>query len=244
MPAHLQFLQGTWHVAALEFEGNAVQSGPASITIRGNEFTTTNMGAEYSGHLELHPKLRTISLHFTTGPEAGHTNHGIYELLNDSWRLCINLSGGPAPKMFSTAPNSNYALELFTRNSPLPKPTPNYPRLPIAALQGTWRMQSCLRAGEPLPKPFLKSSKRVISGIDSTLHFGPQLYFQGTLYQDPDSPEHAILESTSGDLQFGIYRFHGPQLETCFAAPGHPRPTSYQSTKETRETLTLWSPWS
>jgi uncharacterized protein (TIGR03067 family) len=232
MTAALQSLQGAWQIESLEIAGAPVGAS-GRIIVDNNHFTSTGMGAEYTGHLEL-TSPNKISLHFETGPEAGNANHGIYEITPTGWRLCLNMSGGPAPKAFRSS--KNHALETLAR--PRANPAQASPRHPSLDLQGEWQMQTCLRAGEPLPPPFLKTGVRKITGVETTLHFGKQLFQQGTLSQD-DGPNTFQLES-NGALQRGIYEVKGNVLKTCLAAPGRPRPTGYQSTKDGGETLTTW----
>ena len=76
-------LQGTW------------RNGAATITLMGDRFTTAQMGAEYSGYVEFNEGAapKTLAPHFETGPEAGNSNHGIYEFVGEEWRFCLNMTG-------------------------------------------------------------------------------------------------------------------------------------------------------
>ncbi len=222
----LDRLQGTWH------------SGPASITIEGNRFTASQMGAGYTGTFVVDGP--SLTLHFATGPEAGNVNYGIHSLTGDEWRICLNMTGGPAPSEFQSAPG--VALIVYHRAQPA-EPAgaarPSAPGQPVAALQGEWSMVRCVRAGEPLPAAFAKHGVRRVKGTSSTLHFGPQLFMQGTLTED--GPGTFRLEPSTGEgPQFGIYTVSGAKLETCTSASGKPRPASYASTTEGGETYTEW----
>ena len=226
----LQSLQGAWQIESLEIAGAPVGAS-GRITVNETKFTTSGMGAEYSGRLEL-SNPNKITLHFETGPEAGHANHGIYEITTTGWRLCLNITGGPAPKVFKSS--KNHALETLVPAQPA-KPVTGHP---IPELQGEWQMGTCLRSGEPLLPSFLKSGVRKITGIETTLHFGKQLFHQGTLSQD--GPPNTFELQGEGAPQLGIYKLDGDTLTTCLAAPGHPRPGNYESTKEGGQTLTTW----
>ena len=98
-------LQGIW------------RNGAATTTITGDRFTTAQMGTEYGGRVEINEAAapKTLSLHFETGPEAGNSNHGIYEFVGDDWRFCLNMTGGPAPKEFAPSPLRGIALETMVR---------------------------------------------------------------------------------------------------------------------------------
>jgi uncharacterized protein (TIGR03067 family) len=119
--AELQHWTGHWRVATLEIDGETLPEGAfagASITVTADgRFTTRSMGGEFSGRLEVNPAVapKLLALHFETGPEAGNTNHGIYELSGDECRLCLRMSGGAAPESFVTTPGSYCALETLWR---------------------------------------------------------------------------------------------------------------------------------
>lgn len=121
MASDLEQLQGTWNITTLEIDGAPLPSAAlngASISIQGDRFTTASMGAEYSGRLKVDGEKtphKTLAMYFETGPEAGNTNYGIYELTGDEWRLCLAFRGGAAPAEFVTAPGRNHALETLVR---------------------------------------------------------------------------------------------------------------------------------
>ena len=116
MTGDLEKLQGTWRIAALEIDGNPMPA-IGSITIDGDRFTTSAMGAEYSGTLQLDPAKRPkrFDLVFDTGPHAGSRSLGIYLLDGDSWRICLGVAGSPRPTSFATAPGTGHALETLVR---------------------------------------------------------------------------------------------------------------------------------
>jgi uncharacterized protein (TIGR03067 family) len=252
MQHDLNQLQGKWMIASLDVDGAAVPAGAlngAAITVTDNRFTTTSMGAEYSGRIELNAASnpRTLTMHFESGPEAGNTNHGIYEIHSGQWRLCLNMQGGAAPSEFKTAAGSGYALETLVRPTATPiaaTPLDDSPREAVPELQGQWAMISCVRSGQALPAPFIKSGKRTITGTQSTLHFGPQLYMQGHLSRDAGDPNFIKLEHTAGEAQgttqLGIFELNGASLKTCFATAGMARPALYASSAEGGETFAVW----
>jgi uncharacterized protein (TIGR03067 family) len=122
MDAELENLQGQWEVTFLEVEGLALVASTfsgAKIVVEGNKFTSIGMGATYVGRIELDVSTnpKTLSMKFTEGPEKGNTNFGIYELEGDSWKICLTMTGGPAPAKFATAPGSGHALETLRRET-------------------------------------------------------------------------------------------------------------------------------
>jgi len=120
MDEELERLQGEWNVVHLEVEGLAPAPhtfAGAKIIIQGNRFTSLAMGAQYGGIIDLDPTTdpKSFGLKFTDGPEKGNTNLGIYELEGDRWRICLTMTGGPAPTEFATSPGSGRALETLDR---------------------------------------------------------------------------------------------------------------------------------
>ena len=120
MDEELEKLQGEWNVVFLEVDGLTpawnVFAG-AKIVVQGEQFTSLGMGATYEGTLELDTSRepKALRMKFTSGPEKGNTNAGIYELDGDRWRICLALTGGPPPTEFATAPGSGRALETLNR---------------------------------------------------------------------------------------------------------------------------------
>jgi uncharacterized protein (TIGR03067 family) len=90
-----------------------------SISIDGDRFTTSTMGAEHSGTIQIDAAKRPkrFDLVFTTGPHAGSRSLGIYQLDGDSWRICLGSAGNSRPTSFSTAPGSGHVLEMLARGA-------------------------------------------------------------------------------------------------------------------------------
>jgi uncharacterized protein (TIGR03067 family) len=116
MTSDLEKLQGTWRIASLEIDGNAMPA-TGSITIDGDRFTTAAMGAEYSGaiHIDASRRPKRFDLVFDSGPQAGNRSLGIYQLEGDSWRICLGFAGNPRPASFATTPGSGHAMETLVR---------------------------------------------------------------------------------------------------------------------------------
>lgn len=127
MQNDLENLNGHWNVTSLEVDGTAFPFAGARFIIEGDRFTSLAMGAAYGGTVTVDAGAtpKTFSLHFTEGPEAGHTNFGIYELDGDNWTICLNMTGCPAPAAFATSPGSGNALETLRRAGPRSQPEPN-----------------------------------------------------------------------------------------------------------------------
>src|SRR5207302_1805644 len=119
MNSELKQLQGTWNVVTLEIEGRPMPSVGAQIVVKGERFKSLGMGDIYEGKLVVDGK--TLDMKFTAGPEKGNTNHGIFEMTDDGWRLCLQMAGKDRPKQFATKPGTGLALETFERAKPAAK---------------------------------------------------------------------------------------------------------------------------
>ncbi|MEO8130194.1 MAG: TIGR03067 domain-containing protein [Bryobacteraceae bacterium] len=126
MDDHLESLQGHWDVTSLEVDGTALPVAGARIIIEDDRFISLSMGTAYGGKIAVEAATtpKSFSLHFTEGPETGHTNHGIYEVEGNTWKICLNVNGGPPPKTFATAVGSGNALETLHRAGPASQSKP------------------------------------------------------------------------------------------------------------------------
>jgi uncharacterized protein (TIGR03067 family) len=91
--------------------------GGASIAIQGDRFISTGMGATYEGRFDVDETAapKTFNLNFTSGPETGNVNLGIYELDGDPWRICLATRGTVRPRRFASEPGQGIALEVLKR---------------------------------------------------------------------------------------------------------------------------------
>jgi len=87
------------------------------VEMEGERFSTRARGAVYGGILEVDSTAepKHVRMKFTEGPEKGNTNNGIYELEGDRWKICLAITGGPAPAEFATSAGSGRALETLDR---------------------------------------------------------------------------------------------------------------------------------
>ncbi len=249
MNQDLENLQGHWNITFLEVDGTAFPFAGARIIIEGSRFTSLAMGAAYQGTVTVGAETtpKTFGLHFTDGPEAGHSNFGIYELDGDNWQICLNLNGGPPPVAFATSPGSGHALETLRRAGPNSEADPaREPGGQPTELEGEWAMVSSIRDGEPLDKNYVKRGRRSYKGSKTVMFFADQLYMQSSFTLDPAQQPKEIdfLNSHgpgAGKTQLGIYELEGPTLKTCLSAPGHPRPGNYKTEHGDGRTVTVWS---
>jgi uncharacterized protein (TIGR03067 family) len=199
---HLRALEGEWHFASLEIDGN-VMPGEAMklsrILMDGDRFRTESPEADYEGifTIDAEQSPAHIDIEFVSGPEAGETCHGIYALEGEELVLCLGLVGSSRPEQFATRPGSGCALERLQRASKA-RPanvtggTPPPPAPPVAVdrgdpaafevpmtpllerLQGEWSAIELITDGKSLPEQWLAHGVRRMKGNELEVVFGGQ----------------------------------------------------------------------
>jgi len=235
-------LEGAWTVVTLEVDGREMPAGDAQIVVKGSRFTTTGMGAVYRGTLRVDTKVtpHTLDMVFTAGPEKGNTNRGIFEFDRDSWKLCLNMTGGARPSSFATKPGSGLALETLQRlKATRPSPRPTFVAVP--ELEGVWSMVSMLNDGRPLAEEFVKIGKRTAKGSTVTVSMGGKVVMKADFTVDrTQKPNHIDYWLKGGQTQQGIFELKGQELKVIFAAPGKPRPADFSTTLGDGKIFTVW----
>jgi uncharacterized protein (TIGR03067 family) len=257
MKTDIEGLQGVWNVVSLEVDGQAFPAsatGGARITIHGDHFVSTGMGATYEGTMEVDASKtpKTINMKFTAGPEQGNTNYGIYEVDQYAWRMCLATRGTERPKKFASKPGTGIALEILARDTGAAVQSAQGLNLenvhfePVAELAGEWSMVSGILNGEPLEKMMVNSGRRVVEGSEMTVLFGSQIYAKAKFTVDRSKTPMAIdyyntQGANQGKMQRGIYELNGKTLRFCFAAAGQERPSDFTSTAGDGRTFTVWT---
>ncbi|HKE22788.1 MAG TPA: TIGR03067 domain-containing protein [Bryobacteraceae bacterium] len=259
MQDDLAKLQGTWHIVALEMDGQRRAAGNgAKVVVKGDRFTSIGMGADYKGKLVLNAsdKPKAFDLKFTSGPEKGNTNLGIYELKGDRWKICLDFHGKGRPERFATKPGSGRAVEVLERAPASAAATPkgkakatgevtDLPANPAPELEGAWAMLSCVQNGEPMPQAWLRYGKRTAVSNLITVTMNKQVmlkvYFSVDRSKEPKEIDYIIaLGPQAGQRQYGIYRLEGEKLTTAIAALGNPRPSDFSSAAGDGKLVTSW----
>jgi uncharacterized protein (TIGR03067 family) len=255
MQKEIEKLQGNWNIVSLEMDGrtmSAASLGGARIAIQGDRFTSIGMGATYEGTIALDPSAnpKAFSLNFTTGPEKGNANLGIYELNGDTWRICLATHGPKRPQTFAAAPGSGIALEILKRGEPESAPPPmNFDHVnfePAPELAGVWSMVSGAFDGLPLEKSFLKLGKRVVEGNEMSVTFGREVYSKAKFTVDRSKTPIALdiyntAGANTGKVQYAIYEIDGKTLKLSIAAAGQERPTDFSSKAGDGRTVVTWT---
>jgi uncharacterized protein (TIGR03067 family) len=256
----LDGLQGTWDVVALELDGQEMGAVPphACIQVKGSRFTTSGMGAEYTGDVTLDPTAnpKTFDLLFRTGPEKGNTSLGIYELDGDSWKMCLTTRGGKRPAKFATKPGTGMALQTLTRRGSAKAAAPAKAKAKAAKasaagnpagelapeLDGEWTPQELIQSGQPLDPAYLQMGRRVAENGELKVYMGPQVIIHVKFAVDRSQTPMAMnyVHVRGGQEQAGIYKLEGDLLTTCVAKTGGPRPDTFGSQRGDGRTYTVW----
>jgi uncharacterized protein (TIGR03067 family) len=253
MPEDIDLLQGTWYVSALEVDGQkmaAAMLGAAQIVIEGSRFTSTGMGAVYEGTIELDTskKPRHLTMHFNSGPEKGNKNLGIYEMKNDTLRICLATRGNERPSRFATKGGNGFALETLTKTRARKRAvaqTTTTPSGPATEFEGEWRMVSGVSNGVPMEESAVQWVKRKTIGDETTIYAGPQIMMKVKFTADSSrSPKTIDYVNTGGASkgknQEGIYDLDGKILKVCMAPPGAQRPKEFESKPGDGRMFTVW----
>jgi uncharacterized protein (TIGR03067 family) len=259
MQKDLDLLQGSWNVSELQMEGQTISGGMlanARVVITGNRFESTGMGAVYEGTVTLNSSAtpRQLDMMFDAGPEKGNTNCGIYELVGDTWKICLATRGKVRPTSFAASAGSGFVFETLTRGAvqaaametSLPDTrTSKIPSVVPTEFQGEWQMVSGVMDGLAMEESAVKWVKRVTRGNETTVTAGPQtmmkMEFSVNAYKSPKTIDYVNTAGPNkGKAQQGIYEFTDGVLKICVAAPGEPRPAAFESVRGDHRTFTVW----
>jgi len=254
MRDELDLLQGAWAVAELEMEGQTISGGMlanARVEITGNRFSSVGMGAVYEGTLTLDDSASPhhLNMQFDAGPEKGNTNLGIYELIGDTWKICLSTKGEVRPAAFAAPAGSGFVFETLRRRESaaritVPASTPRSLVLE-SEFEGEWRMVSGVMDGQSMEQSAVEWVKRVTHGYETTVYAGPQIFMKMEFTADPSQTPRTLdyvntAGSNRGKIQLGIYEFDEGLLKVCVAPPGAPRPTQFASIRGDGHTFTVW----
>jgi uncharacterized protein (TIGR03067 family) len=243
-------LQGTWNVISLEIDGVAMGAIPpgASIQVKGSQFITSGMGAEYEGDVVLDGEAtpKRFDLTFTTGPEKGTTSLGIYELDGDSWRMCLTTRGGKRPARFATKAGTGHALQTLVRDGSAKPARATKVAAPAGdaapELEGEWAMESVIMDGQALPAAMAQWGRRIAQDGEVKVMMGPQTIVHAKFAVDRShSPMWMnYVHVRGGASQLGIYKLEENVLTTCLGKAGGARPDGFASVAGDGRTLTVW----
>jgi uncharacterized protein (TIGR03067 family) len=112
------------------------------------------------------------------------------------------------------------------------------PSVELNPLVGTWEVVSHKRAGVEMIRQNDTTKKVISFSPDGTFNWIKGTREKGKIVRMDRSMRHNEIDyvfvdgSYDGETQEAIYKLEGNTFTDCFAAPGHARPTEFESTKE------------
>jgi len=113
-------LDGTWVLVSGDTDGVKVAEPvikSSKLVFKGDEHTVTVGDVVMKGTQKLDPskKPAAIDIMDTDGPFKGKTLLGIYELSDDTFKVCIASPGKDRPKEFSTKDGSAHIFHVWKK---------------------------------------------------------------------------------------------------------------------------------
>jgi uncharacterized protein (TIGR03067 family) len=116
----------------------------------------------------------------------------------------------------------------------------------LARMQGDWMVASITRDGMKLSDDEAQTLFRTVSGNKYTIFNFNKPLSKGTFKIDSTKMPKTIDSTAIGPAKprpvLGIYEFEGDKLKICNAAPGMPRPTSFDAKEGSNHTKIVWQP--
>jgi uncharacterized protein (TIGR03067 family) len=116
----LEKLQGVWRTVAVEVDGSPIASclfEDARLIISGDRFTLRNPLPDADQRVEgvLRLDAGKVPKELSLVLDDGQTVEEIYELNENTLRVCYPIRGGRRPRDFKTAPQSDLSLVVYER---------------------------------------------------------------------------------------------------------------------------------
>lgn len=112
-------IQGTWEVAEAELAGKMLPLKDVTLTLDNGKYTL-KAESEDKGTYTMNPtkKPKEMDIKGTDGPNKGKTFLAIYELTEDTLKVCYDLSVKTRPTEFKTTAGTRQFLATYKRKKP------------------------------------------------------------------------------------------------------------------------------
>lgn len=120
----LERLQGTWVMAGLEVNGEAVPEAKlqgTTLVIRGDRYVVKVKETTHETTIAVDPakKPKAIDMFLPNGTDAPKLSEGVYDLDGDTLRICRNQAAGEdRPAQIGSWPNTNLFVVTWKRQRP------------------------------------------------------------------------------------------------------------------------------
>jgi uncharacterized protein (TIGR03067 family) len=111
---------GTWNYESMEVNGEKMyldQFKTAKMVLKDGTFSMSQGDITYKGTFKVDPtkKPKEIDITFKEGPEKGKSISGIYELTEDTYKICHAMGGKDRPKEFVSKKGGNTAMAVMKK---------------------------------------------------------------------------------------------------------------------------------
>jgi uncharacterized protein (TIGR03067 family) len=237
--------EGVWRLASVEVDGAKQPQGQTTKVIisNGGRFVVVQGSRVTRGTFTLDPAKtpKCYDQVVTHGPAKGRKFSCIYQLNEDSYKLCGSFRGGERPTAFETKEGSGLILQVLNREKQTVKEA--LIELGRKELAGTWQSISYALDGKKTSDEDLAKIKLTFdSELQATSARDDQPFIAAASQIDPTAEPMTIdFTYTLGDLKgktaLGIYKIEDDVLTICRSGPGKPRPTEFRSTPGSGLTL-------
>lgn len=118
----LEQMQGTWLLVSGERDGKKFteeEVKQSRLVIKGTTYSIpkSDVGTSQKGAFTFDPSKNPKEIDSTTGsgPDKGKTWQGIYEIDDDTHKVCFAPPGKDRPKEFTSGPGSGHILQVWKR---------------------------------------------------------------------------------------------------------------------------------
>jgi uncharacterized protein (TIGR03067 family) len=116
----LKAMEGKWTIEKAEANGEAIDPEALKdvvVTITGDRYELLVKDTKDAGTIKLDEarKPKAMDGTDTEGDDIGKVTKAIYELSEDTLRVCYAMEGGERPKEFATKPDSQLLLVTYKR---------------------------------------------------------------------------------------------------------------------------------
>lgn len=119
--ATMKSLQGPWKLTAAELAGQPLGGDftkSTKLTIEGDRYTVMVGNAPDKGTLRIDAAKSPMTMDIVgvEGPNKSKTIPAIFEIKDDTMRICYDLSGAARPTEFKSKPESKLFLATYKRD--------------------------------------------------------------------------------------------------------------------------------
>jgi uncharacterized protein (TIGR03067 family) len=237
-------IEGLWRVVALEVNGQKSDDEDCKklTVINGNDgsWRLLSEGNEISkGVTTIDPTMKPRTIDVTPTEGSGQGDHwlGIYELGDNTRKLCFVSSDHPRPTDFTSTPGSERILVTFERDSA------DAIKIDNKRVEGVWQAATLEIDGNKVDEEAAKKFNVVI-GIDGSWILnvdGKEVQQGSSLINPANSPKSIDFTPMTGENKgkqsLGIYEVSPISLKICVSPTGRERPDSFQSLPGTQHFL-------